>query len=763
MLTTLVLVLACLVLLSLLGLCVLSPLRDQRTRDLLVPVAPIVGAGFVAVVTNWTCRWLSMTHSLPIVWALAVALLVWGVRRGTVRHLLSRVRVGRLLLGPAVALAGACVAAVPIAIVGDVNPVAASYSADQLYFAGVSTWMVDHPLLPGPVITDSWVGDSYPASGPAGETVRLKLRFGQSAVGAFLSASLGQAPMHTVAALSLVWLLLVGGAVTCVASALGARRLTAAAAGAAATSGFFVVSQALEGKNDGLLGASLALVVLAACWHELRHGGARVPLAFLVGALIATYSEYLVLLVPAVGLMTLLGARRDLLHRLNVVAWPWALSALVVPFAWVWMVQSFKVSSRFTDGPTPFLPRTGWGDLRAATGLVDVPGLVTEATVLAVLLAVAALVGWAAFVVLHPARGVLIGLLLSVAVLEVQAAMAGSGYLVYRVAQLSAPALVCFAVLGGGLLVQGRTRRSDPPADGTEPLHPVRKRVLGATGLSAVVVFAGCNLATAAMSTSHERAAEQHVPKSFTDELVRFVDEVGGDNVSVLAPKLTDAASMSLALSSEPEVQYPVIPPSTSYLGGEPLWDEEPDRFYVLGPGAHAIDGATTLVEEGGYRIVSVEDGGTVVVPFQTGGWPRLTWMRGMACARNGSLLLAFSNGEQPLLLDIASRFRDSSAVPVVVRTLRGDPVSTPGRPEVEDQWVRETVTTPGQQVRILRATIPPEWTTGGDATFVLAFADPFGELLGDEDPALQEYCLDVANDGSDGYERELTLMRGPS
>lgn len=744
MLTTLLLVLACLVLLGSVGLCVLGAFPDSPGRELLVAVAPVVGAGFVAVVTNWTCRWLSITHSLPIVWGLAVLALASGLRRGTARTLLTRPALRRLLLGPLVALAGVGVAAVPAGIAGDLNPVSASYSVDQLYFAGVSTWITDEPLLPGPTFTDSWVGDSPPATAPTAETVRLKLRFGQSAVAAFTSASLLQEPLHTVTALSLAWLLLLGSAVTCLARSLGARGWTGVVAGVAATSSFYTVAQALEGKNDGLLGASLGLVVLALSWRELREGGSRLLLALAVAGLVATYSEYLALLVPALGLMALVGPRRGLLHRLDVLAWPWALSAVVAPFAWLWMVQSFKLSSRFTDGPTPFQQDTAWGQLRAALGLVTLPGLAAPGTVLALVLVAAAVIGWAAFVTWHPARGALLGLVLVVAFIEVNAALGGSGYLVYRVAQLSAPALVAFAVLGGGVL-----------------LERVPRRALAGAGLVVATAFAAANLATLAVTTSHERARQQHVPQAFTDELVRFVDEVGGNHVSVLAPRLTDVATMSLALVDEPDVQYPVMPPSTSYLGGEPLWDEEPDRYYVLGPGAHAFDGARTLVEEGGYRIVSVEDDGVVVVPFQTGGWPRLTWMRGLACAREGSLLLAFSNGEQPLLLDVGVRSRDTSGTPVAIRKLQGDPVATAGKPEVDGGFVRQTITASADEVRILRATIPSQWS--GVANFVLAFAEPLGQLEGDEDPALQDYCLDVANDGSDGYERELSLMRGPS
>lgn len=766
LLTTLVLVISCLLVLSVVGLCVLSALPAGSRRDQLIVVSPLLGAALIAVVTNWSCRWLSAPQSVPLVLAVTALPLVWGVRLGRVRSLACLSTLRSLAVGPALAAAGLCVAAVPVMIAGDINPVAASYNVDQLYFAGVSTWLMDNPLLPGPVITDSWVGDSVPSSAPAADTVYLKLRFGQSAISAVLSGLLAQSPFQVVTSMSLVWLVTVAASAFFLAQTLGADRRVAAVAGVVVTSSFFVVTQALEGKNDGLLGVSLALAVLALCYVEMHDNKVGWPLVLVAAGLVASYSEYLLLLVPILLLLAVLGPREQLLHRLNQVAWPWALTAVLVPMAWVWLVKSFKQTTRFTDGPTPFSDRSGLGYVRAAMGLPETASGEIAVSVLACLLLAGLTIGWWVFLRCHPARGALIGLLAVVVVLEINAFSTGSGNLTYRVAQLTSPALIGLAVVGWGILIDERSKgrgRHLAVVEGAVR-GALRRARLNVARIAVVLVisFVVSNLTTTALATSHQRASEQHVPKAFTDVLLPLVDQVGWENVSVVAPKLTDVAALSLALATRPAVQFPVIPNASSYVGTNPLWDSGPDRYYVVGPGARVIGGHTTHARVGDYRVVSLKEDGLLITPFQTALWPRVTWMRGFLCGRQGLALLVLRGGIGRATFDMATMSRATSEDGVRLERPNGKLLRTVGRLDTDGAWQRRAFIAPKELVSILTMQTPSSFAASGTTAFPLEFIEPSTELPRSADRELEQFCLQDANDGSDGYDRELTLMRGP-
>ncbi len=124
MLTTAVFLLLQLVILTVLGLAALCPLRPEH-RAVLLPVAPVCGAALVAVVTNWTCRWLSVRESLPIVAVVAGALAVYGLAR-VGRWSLRSLRAGswRLVLGVVVSFGGVAATATMTAGVGGLSAVA---------------------------------------------------------------------------------------------------------------------------------------------------------------------------------------------------------------------------------------------------------------------------------------------------------------------------------------------------------------------------------------------------------------------------------------------------------------------------------------------------------------------------------------------------------------------------------------------------------------------------------------------------------------
>jgi len=762
---TLLMVGAHVVLLAVLGVAVLAPLRSEARRRLL-PAAPVFGAVLIAVVTNWTSRWLSVTQSWPIFVLIAVVLVVIGVRTGRFsprfrnwRSVLGSrgpVRIGVLALASTVA--GFVLVAAPSAHVGgvsDTNAVAPAYIIDQFYFAGVSSYVVDHPLLPGPTMTDSWVGNDPPATAPAADTVRNRLRFGQSATAAALSIAVNHSPYETVTSISLLWFLLLGLSAFVTGSLIGLKRRAALVGAALLTSSFFVVSQPLESKNDGLLGASLCLLAVGLSYQLLKDSRYSWPLVFVAAGVAATYSEYFTLLVPAIVGLALVGSRAGVLHRLNLLGGRWAASALLVPWAWVWLAQSFKITTRLTNGPTPFVNRSGWELFRAYVGFGTVPGGTTVAvllTALAVVVLGTLVVGWVAVIRWHSTRGALVGVLIAFGFLQLYAISGSSGNLQYRVMQLGVPLLLLFAVLGWQLVLERAPAR--------EPRRQVLSKAVSLTGAAFVVV----NLATIGLTTSYARAETQHVPAAFTKAANELVDRVGADDVTVVSPVLPDIAALSLALGDHPEVDYPSIPSSIVYIGTAPHWSRQPDQYYVIGPGVTVLGEATYLERDGAYSIVTLGPTGVIVSPF-TSGWARTTWMRGFTCGRPGVQVVVFRGGSGTQDLQVAAKSRGGSSTGIEVYREDGREL----RPRADSSriggWTTETVRLPQAPNAILTLRPSETFAATGTISFPVRFGDGTATSLrlDDVDDTLADFCLSGGDNGTDGYDRELTFMRSAS
>lgn len=756
MLMTLALVGAQFLLLSVIGLAVLAPLTPDL-RDKLLPAAPVFGAVLIAVVANWTCRWLSIRQSLPIIGAVAVLLLVYGFvgRRRPLR--IPGAGWGGVALAVVACVGGFTLASLPVAHVGDTDAVAPSYVVDEFYFGGVSTYLVDHPLLPGPTMTDSWVGNDPPATAPAADTVHNRLRFGQSAVAAALSVLVLHSPYTTVSSIGLLWLLLLAVSALVVASLLGASRGASCAAAAVVTSSFYVVSQSLEGKNDGLLGVSLGLLAFALSVKLLEDSRYSWPLLLVGAGLAATYSEYFILLVPALVALALLGRPASLLHRLNLIGGCWAASAFLVPWAWVWMVQSFKITTRTTNGPNPFVGRSGWELVRVYLGVGSVRGAdVGLLTAVSVAVLVAICVGWGTVLLWHQARAAFAGLLVAFAGLQWYAIAAGSGNIQYRAMQLALPALLVFAVLGWELVV---TRVRDN-ADGFSRVL-ARVRLVPVTAVVIGLAFMGTNLLTVGRTTSFERAANQHVPARFMNQTIDLVKRVGADEVSVVAPVLTDVAAFSMALDSYPEVEYPTVPPSEVYVGNVPHWSRGNDPYYVVGPGATVLGDATMLEHDGGYAIVQLGRSGMIIAPFQAG-WARTTWMRGFPCAHAGVQLVILRGGTAPQMFQVAVRAKGPIVRGLQLVGENGKSVPVAETARRTDGWTVQTFRAPQQANAILTVRPSGDFAVSRTTAFplVLDGSELSSAGLGAVDRTLTDFCLMDQDSGMDGYDREITFMR---
>lgn len=748
-----------LLILAAFGLAVLAPVRPE-VRAKLLPAAPALGAALIAVLSNWTARWLSIRDALPLLVVAAACLVGMGWRLGRRPLAIPRTALVGALVGIGASLGGFALAAAPAVHVADTNAVAPSYSVDEFYFAGVTTWMVDHPLLPGPVMRDAMTGNDTPGVSPAADDVHYRLRFGQSAVAAALSVLVGTAPVATVSSLSLCYLLLLGAAAFAAATYLGLRRRWAAVAACCVTSCFFVVSQPLEGKNDGLLGVSLALVALVLSVGAVTDRGGSWPLVLVGAGLVATYSEFMLLLAPTLLMFALVAPRGSRLHRLNVVSGRWAASALLVPWAWTWLAESFKISTRFTDGPTPFVGRSGLSLLAAYAGIGASP---TASVWVLLLLGLAALLVlgalFAGLVVAysrHDVRALPATFAVVVLVLEARAVMSGSGNLQYRVMQLGLPLLIFFAVVGWSVL----WRRSARAA------ARVRRdsRALRAAGASACVVFVLGNLITVGASTSFARAAHQHIPARVTAEIARFVARVGDSNVTVVAPNLTDTATLSLVLSHEPQVQYASIPASSAYVGRQAHWDRVPDRYYILGPGASVVGGHTTLYSGDGFQIVTLNEDGMIFAPFTNAStWARISWMRGFPCAWPGAVFLMIRGGTGRESFRVAVEGRTLIPARVTLTDESGASTPSQGVAATWNGWAVQTFRAP----RTWNSLVALHSTAALDATGTRSFPLLFGATtagldFGAVDPILESFCLADRAEGMDGYDREITFMRTP-
>ncbi len=672
MIETLLLVVAMYAILSLVGWMVLASL-DVRTRDVLLPAAPVFGAALVAAVCSTTTRWVSVPVSLLAVAAALVACAAVARSRGQRPWRVSRRTVAGLLLCPVLSLGGAGVAALPSIWVGDHRPVAATVIVDQFYFAATSSYLTDEPLLPGPYWNaGDWAGSATPSVGPVVDVISNRFRYGQASVASALSFVTGQDPSDTVTPISIMLLVMVGSAIFVAARLLGLRRRWACTAVPLATSSMYLTTQSLEGKNDGLLGVSLALVALTLSYAVTRHRRFMWPTVVSVAGLAASYSELVFVLVLPVALLTVWGPRARLLERLNRVAAAWAIGVVVTPFAWIWLAQSARIGGRYSDGSTPFDDRRGFALLRAVIGIdpaVGQGGASWFFSVLAVIVLLAVTVGLAGAIAATPARGAALGLVLALGLLELSALRADAGNLQYRTAQLGYSFVLLFAVIGWAALAQ------------RWPLRHSKLRVplTGVVVVGVIAVFSLSNVATAATHLSRERAEVQHVAAAELDEAAAWVRDVGPSNVSVVVPRFTDLIWLALELRRDKGVNYPVVP--AIYLGSFPRWDREPDRYYLTGVGTTLAGEDTVVQENSRYQLVEMGRRGMVMTPFQpTFYWARPTYMRGFPCAKDGSQMLLLRGSQDPGTFDVASRATTPVSTPVGL-DIDGTPVNRTGPP----------------------------------------------------------------------------------
>jgi hypothetical protein len=610
---------AALLVLTALGLAVLAPMRAGR-RHALLPAAPVLGAALLAVVMSTTSWWLSARWGLVLAVVAAAVLVVLAAMHGgrPWTYPGRTIWLAALVLG--LGAVGAAVALLPNLWAGDGRAMSPNGSHDIYYYLAESTWLLDHPISPGPEIgAIPGTGNATPADIPMRAALDIPLRIGQPMVQAALMAATGRVPIDAIMVLTALWVLLVAPATFVAARLLRVRVGAATAVAAVTATSALLLQQAYQQNVDALLGVSLALLTLAACVAAAERR-APVPLAaLLLTALMAVYTEYALFVGPAVvvGVLIRRRARPLALRRGAAVL---GLAVALAPTAWVRAAGVLGVD-RDADTASSPLADDGWRlAVSRFVGAAPLTGHSPSRT--AVVLVTLLVLGWAGAVLLDRYRWMWLALLTIGLGYLAYATVDGRGYTQLRSASLLQPLLILLAGVGWAAVL---TRLRSPAGNGAWTRWTAngafRPVVAGLVVATSVVV--AVNVRSAASGLDREYAVSRHVDTTY-DEVGLWVDENGGldgRDVTALLPDLFSQIWVAGELRDEPGVAYPALRPD--YLGRTSYWGGEADPFLLLGPGAHA-DGPTgsVVAENARFRLVDLQAGPVVAAsPMELPSW----------------------------------------------------------------------------------------------------------------------------------------------
>jgi len=607
-----------LVVLCVLGLAVLAPMRAGR-RDALLPAAPVLGAALLAVVMSTTSWVVPARGGLLVAVLVAAGLVALAVRHGRRPWRFSRRAVVTAALVLVVGAVGAAVALVPTTWVGDGRAMSANSSHDIYYYVAESTWLLEHPIAPGPQLgLVPGDGNATPADNPMRATLAIPLRIGQPMVQAALMVATGQRAVDSVMVLTALWVLLVAPAAFVAARLLRVRPAPAFAVAVVSATSALLLQQAYQQNVDALLGVSVALLTLATCVTATERR-VPVPLAALVlVALVAVYTEYAVFVAPAV-LAGVLLRRRHRCAAIRRAAAVLALAVALAPTAWargagvlaVDRAAEAAASPLYSDGR--YLAVSRFVGTAPLTGTGTNPGLMTAA------LAGLLVLGWVLAVLVDRYRGLWLTLLVVGLGYLAFVTVEGRGYTQLRSASLLLPLLLLASGSGWAALLRvlgSRTRARGGPVG--------RTRSVVAVGLVAsAAVFAVVNLRSAPAGLDRGYVTSRHVDVTF-DDIGEWVAEHGGPDgeaVTALVPDIFAQMWAAEALRDTPLVAYPALRPD--YLGLTSYWAGESDRFLLVGPGAHVWAGTGAVVEQNDrFQLVDLWAGPAVAVtPMDLPAW----------------------------------------------------------------------------------------------------------------------------------------------
>ncbi|NMR20860.1 hypothetical protein [Cellulomonas fimi] len=603
-----------LLVLGLLGWAALAPLARAH-RDLLLPAAPVLGAALLCVVLSTTAWFVDAGGGLVVTAAVAVALVVVGLRRSRRPWRSAAGGWAGAAVGLLVGSVGAAVALLPSAWVGDGRAMSPNASHDIYYYVAEAAWLAENTLasVPEPGAVPG-AGNAVPADVPMRSSLILPLRIGQPMVHAALGELTGQGALGTAMVVMALWVLLVAPAALVTGRLLRLGRGASTALALVSVTSAILLQQVYQQNVDALLGVSLALLTVGTCIAAAERRLALWPAALTMAGLVGVYTEYALFVVPAVAGGILLrrpaGLGRRLARLLAVVG----VAVLVAPTSW-WRGIGVLLVQRDADAlGSPFFSDGWYAAVSRVVGTSAIAGPLTgsRATLPLVLLVV---LGWVLAVLLDRYRGawlLLLGVGLGyIGFLTVE----HRGYSQMRSASLLLPLLLVVTVAGWSALLRSlrRSRRV-----------PRAARVAVASGLVlSVAVWAFVNLRSAPAGLDRGYAASRHVDETY-DEAAAWVDELGGregEDVTVAAPDFVHQLWLSHLLRDDELVSYVSLRPD--YLGVQSYWAGESDRYVLVGPGA-ALDatGGTVVEQNERFTLVDMSAGPVVVtVPRELVSW----------------------------------------------------------------------------------------------------------------------------------------------
>lgn len=240
-----------------------------------------------------------------------------------------------------------------------------------------SVWLNDHPFGDIPVVgLGPGAGTASPLSTPSATALVLPLRVGQplvsGAVQTLFHSDAITAFMPTMAA----WVLFMAGAVFVACRLLGLGTVAGVTAAALISGSALVTRAAYDQHTDSLLGIAFVSITLAAFVVSTFRNHARWPAVLLTAALVGTYTEYALFVLPALSGATFLTVGRGYLRRVRRGLGIVALAVLVSPVIWFRGVKNLLVSQSGGDVfPSPFITRDPVLSLGRALGTtpVDAP------------------------------------------------------------------------------------------------------------------------------------------------------------------------------------------------------------------------------------------------------------------------------------------------------------------------------------------------------------------------------------------------------
>lgn len=679
------------VVLALLGAAVLSA-AGPAARHALLPAAPLVGVAFLVVVLHATGLVVGVRGGLPVAVALALVLVVVGLRRGSARPFLDRRSLAWTAAGLMVAIPFTVVAAAPSLRLHSSGVVSPSPSNDAVWYVSVSQWLERHSILDVPVIPGApdGISDGVPGDGPAVSALTFPLRVGQELVQAALNVLTGTSPLDTFSPWLAAWVLLVPGGCIAAGALLGIGRRTGLVAGGVIAASAVLVQQVYAQNAASVLGIALALPVVA-CVVAAVGPDPRVPLllaALMLSGFVATYTEYAPFAGPALVGAVLL-RRGGLVPAVRRAAAVVALAVLISPLGW-WRAVGTMTSVRGGAADA-------WRSPFTARPLVTINRLVgagpasggLQPSVIGLALGLLVLAGMVLALWLGPVRGMWLGLLAVGLPFLGYLSLQKLGYTQRRAVEIAVPLALFMSVTGWSTLlarVRERTAETGPRWRGVRVVPSLAAAAL----LAVALLWSGVNVRSSLAVDDGVDVAHRHVDASYA-QAVGWVQRYGGHegkDVSVLVPDYFEQHWLVISLADEEEVEYPAI--RQDYFRTTSFWSGGTDRYWLVGDGVQVdADEGVVVAANDHFRLLDLSRGEAVLAaPFDLGTWfPAVLADDATATLGDARLLVVTTPGAGT---KVALTVRAGVSAPVDVS------VGAPGQPpSVVDDLVARTVEMP--------------------------------------------------------------------